>query len=98
MHTHLHKLVKFLVEGFRALRTPGNLRALAFVFALTLAVGWATPASAQSFNITMTGLMESAASIFNGLWPAFAIIAGLSLGFVILKFVLSAIRGAFSGG
>jgi len=97
MHTHLYKLVKFLVEGLRSWN-PYRIRVAAFFVALVTAVGMATPARAQSFNITMTGLMESAASIFNGLWPAFAIIAGLSLGFVILKFVLSAIRGAFSGG
>ena len=69
--------------------------AMLSAFALT---GVSGVASAQSFNITMDGLMQSASDIFNGLWPAFAIIAGLSLGFVILKFVLSAIRGAFGGG
>lgn len=51
-----------------------------------------------SFNIDMGGLMDTAAEIFNGIWPAFAIIAGLTLGFLILKFVLNAIKGAFSGG
>lgn len=52
----------------------------------------------SGFNFTLTGLIETAANLFNNLWPAFALVAGISLGFVILKFVLSAIRGAFSGG
>lgn len=52
---------------------------------------------AQSFNIVLTNLLEVAADLFNGLWPAFAMVAGLSLGFVILRFVLRAFRGALGG-
>jgi len=51
----------------------------------------------SGFNFTLTGLIETAANLFNNLWPAFSIIAGVSLGFLILKFILSAVRGVFSG-
>lgn len=92
----MRKFVSFM-RGAAAVIRRNTWYAVLFlaVFALTAVSG---VASAQSFNITMDGLMQSASDIFNGLWPAFAIIAGLSLGFVILKFVLSAIRGAFGGG
>jgi len=68
------------------------------VIALTLALAPAPVAHAGTFEINMDGLMDTAADIFNGLWPAFAIVAGLTLGFIILKFVLSAIKGATGGG
>lgn len=66
--------------------------------ALVMALSYAPVAHAGTFEINMDGLMDTAADIFNGLWPAFAIVAGLTLGFIILKFVLSAIKGATGGG
>jgi hypothetical protein len=47
------------------------------------------------FSIDTTGLMTTASSIFNALWPAFAIIVGLALGFGILKVIVSEIQKAF---
>ena len=52
-------------------------------------------AHAQTFSIDTSSLMTSAANIFNGLWPAFAIVAGLSLGLALVKFIVQAIRTAF---
>ena len=52
-------------------------------------------AHAQTFSIDTSSLMTSAANIFNGLWPAFAIVAGLSLGIALVKFIVQAIRTAF---
>jgi hypothetical protein len=47
------------------------------------------------FSIDTSSLMTTASSIFNALWPAFAIIVGLALGFGILKVVVNEIRKAF---
>ena len=48
-----------------------------------------------SFDIDTTTFLSTAASIFNALWPAFAIIVGLILGFGILRMVVGEIRKAF---
>ena len=40
-----------------------------------------------SFNIDTTTLLSNAATMFNALWPLFAILLGLTLGIGILKFV-----------
>jgi hypothetical protein len=55
----------------------------------------ATPTLAASFSINMTEMMDSAADIFNGLWPAFAIVVGLGLGVQILRFIVNAVKAAF---
>ena len=49
----------------------------------------------MSFSFSATDLMTTAAQIFNGLFPAFAVIAGIGLGFGILKYVVKAIQDAF---
>jgi len=99
------KLFTFLGRVLHTLRTFGaflkeraQLAVVALAVALALAFAPVNMSYAASFNISMSGLMDTAADIFNGIWPAFAIIAGLTLGFLILKFVLNAIKGAFSGG
>lgn len=66
--------------------------ALAALAVITL-VG--TPTFAQSFSIDMAEMMTSAADIFNGLWPAFAIVVGLGLGVQILRFIVNAVKAAF---
>lgn len=95
-------LVKRLMTMARAflgfLKERAQLAVVALAVALALAFAPLKVSYAASFNISMSGLMDTAADIFNGIWPAFAIIAGLTLGFLILKFVLNAIKGAFSGG
>lgn len=50
-----------------------------------------------SFSIDVDGLITNAENIFNALWPAFAVLAGLALGFIILKLVLGAISKGFGG-
>ncbi len=47
------------------------------------------------FSLDTTNLLDSAASIFNGLFPIFAIIAGLGLGIGLLRYVVKAISDAF---
>ena len=50
---------------------------------------------AQSFSLNMTDMMTSAADIFNGLWPAFAIVVGLGLGVQILRLIVNSVKAAF---
>lgn len=82
---------------------PTHRRAILFVrnFLVALAVMLALvvvlaphPALADSFSMDTTTLMSNAASIFNALWPAFAIIVGISLGFAILAYIVREIRQA----
>jgi len=49
----------------------------------------------MSFSIDATTLLSSAATIFNGLWPAFALVAGIALGTGLVAKIVSEIRKAF---
>ncbi len=49
----------------------------------------------MSFDIDVTSLLESASAIFNGLWPVFAVIVGLSLGFGLVKFIAREVSSVF---
>ena len=49
----------------------------------------------MSFDIDLDNLLASASQIFNGLWPVFALIAGLGLGVALAKFISNAISNAF---
>jgi len=49
----------------------------------------------MSFSIDATALLEAAASIFNGLWPAFALVAGIALGAGLVTKIVHEIRQAF---
>lgn len=81
------------VQAFVAsMRQYAVLAAVALVATLLLV---ASPAHATSFSIDMASMMSSAADIFNGLWPAFAIVVGLGLGVQILRFIVNAVRAAF---
>ncbi len=46
------------------------------------------------FSIDLSGLLDTASSIFQGLWPIFGVIAGLSLGFALVGYVVAEIRKA----
>jgi hypothetical protein len=46
------------------------------------------------FSIDASGLLNTASQIFNALWPAFAIIVGIALGFGLLTLIVSEIRKA----
>ena len=48
-----------------------------------------------SFSIDATTLLDTASSIFNGLWPAFGLVAGIALGAGLLATIVSEIRKAF---
>ena len=48
-----------------------------------------------SFNFDMTYLLDTAASLFNGLWPLFAIVAGLSMAAGILVLITKQIKAIF---
>lgn len=91
------RMVTILRAFFGFLKQRAQLAAIAVAVALALAFAPVRMSYAASFDINMSGLMDTASEIFNGIWPAFAVIAGLTLGFLILKFVLGAIKGAFSG-
>lgn len=47
------------------------------------------------FSIDASSLLDSAASIFNGLWPAFALVAGIALGAGLVSKIVGEIRKAF---
>jgi hypothetical protein len=49
----------------------------------------------MSFNIDVDALMSGAASMFNALWPIFAVIVGLALGIKIVQLVRKEITGSF---
>jgi len=49
----------------------------------------------RTFSIDTSNLLSSAQDIFNGLFPVFAVIAGLGLGIGLLRYVINAIRNAF---
>lgn len=91
------RMVTILRAFLGFVRKRAQLAAIALAVALAIAFAPVRMSYAASFDINMSGLMDTASEIFNGIWPAFAVIAGLTLGFLILKFVLGAIKGAFSG-
>jgi hypothetical protein len=62
---------------------------------IALAAAPQTATHAQSFSVNTGDLLTSAADIFNGLWPVFAIVAGLGLGIALVRFIVNAIRSAF---
>jgi hypothetical protein len=49
----------------------------------------------MSFSIDSTSFLSTAASIFNALFPAFAVIIGIGLGIGLLRYVVKAIQDAF---
>jgi hypothetical protein len=48
-----------------------------------------------SFNLDVTGMLNMAASIFNGLGPLFFVIAGISIGVGLLMKIVDELRKAF---
>lgn len=48
-----------------------------------------------SFNFDLAGLLETAATFFNGFAPLFLTIAGISVGFGLLARVVSEVRRVF---
>lgn len=50
---------------------------------------------AASFTVDTTGILDNAAILFNGLFPAFVIIIGFSFGIGLIKWITSTLRNAF---
>jgi len=50
---------------------------------------------AASFTVDTTGILDNAATLFNGLFPAFVIIIGFSFGIGLIKWIVSTLRNAF---
>jgi hypothetical protein len=48
-----------------------------------------------SFSIDASTLLDTASAIFNGLWPAFGLVAGIALGAGLLATIVGEIRKAF---
>jgi hypothetical protein len=48
-----------------------------------------------SFNVDFDQMLNTMADMFNGIWPLFAIVAGLGLGVSLVKFLSKAIQDAF---
>lgn len=49
----------------------------------------------MSFELDTTGLLETAAQIFNGLGPVFFVVAGITVGIGLLMRVINELRKAF---
>ncbi len=49
----------------------------------------------MSFNIDTEGLLTMASTMFNALWPIFAVIVGLSLGFGLVKYIAKEVSSVF---
>jgi len=49
----------------------------------------------MSFDLNVDNLLDSAATMFNALWPLFAIVVGLALGVKIITLVRQEVTGAF---
>ena len=49
----------------------------------------------MSFSIDVTGMMSTAASMFNSLFPIFGVIAGISIGIGLVTLIIVEIRKAF---
>jgi hypothetical protein len=47
------------------------------------------------FSIDVTSLLSTASSIFTGLFPAFAAVAGIGLGIGLIRYIVKAIQDAF---
>lgn len=84
--------IKRRLIGLVSLIKAHSILTMALVFAFVMA---ATPAYATSFSINTTDLLSAAADIFNGLWPAFAIVAGLGLGIALVRFIVNSLKSVF---
>jgi len=92
----IHKSASGVRHCIQATRVSIQRHAVLMIVLSILALSmFARPALADSFSIDTSTLLSNAASIFNGLWPAFAIIVGIGFGIGLLKFIVSAISHIF---
>lgn len=93
----MRRIRRFYRTARKTLRNRRLFSLMILMMMVTLISPAVIPAHAESFSVTTTGLLDSAAQIFNGLWPVFAIIAGLGLGIALVKFIVRAVQSAFGG-
>lgn len=48
----------------------------------------------MSLSLPFTGVLEQASAIVNGLWSAYLVPIGLSLGFSVLAFIVKSVKSA----
>jgi hypothetical protein len=89
--------VDLLAQLIPKLRQSLKRRDLLFLMAIMVSGLMSLPlvARAESFSVTTTGLLDSAASLFNALWPLFAVVAGIGFGIAMIRFVVRAVQDAF---
>lgn len=77
--------------------TRANVVAFVMICALSFSVfGFGHPSFAQaSFSIDVSGMLSTASSLFNQLFPIFGAIAGMTLAFGLVAYVIAEIRKAF---
>lgn len=83
--------------ALRQVFTRANLIAFLMicVFSFTFfGLGHASHAQA-SFSIDVSGMLSTASSLFNQLFPIFGAIAGMTLAFGLVAYVIAEIRKAF---
>lgn len=51
---------------------------------------------AASFTVDTTGILDNAAILFNGLFPAFVIIIGFMFGIGLIKWIVATLKSVFS--
>jgi hypothetical protein len=72
-------------------------RSIAFFILAWLMLSTVAVASAASFTVDTSGILDNAAILFNGLFPAFVIIIGFSFGIGLIKWITATLRNAFGG-
>jgi len=59
------------------------------------AFGYVYQRTSPVFSIDTSNLLTTASDIFNGLFPAFSVVIGISLGIGLLLYISKAIADAF---
>ena len=100
----VRKLVMPVVDSVSAFARTVNPRLAQFGAALAVALSIAhlegvfSPAHAASFSIDLAGVLDIAASLFNGLFPIFGIILGITIGIGLITMVIGRVSKVFGHG
>ena len=49
----------------------------------------------MSFSVDVSGMLSTAASLFNALFPIFGVVAGIAIGIGLVTLIIGEIRKAF---
>lgn len=71
-------------------------RYLLIVAVLVMVLAPTLVSHAASFTVDTTGILDNAAILFNGLFPAFVIIIGFMFGIGLIKWIVATLRSVFS--